>query len=66
MTIGLAFEKHIFEVENEKFTLVFWDTSGQERYRALSKGYFRDLDACIYVYDVTRPESLRDIDFWDK
>ena len=32
--------------------LHIWDTSGQERFRALSSIYYRDADAAILMFDM--------------
>ena len=42
-----------------------WDTAGQEKYRALTKMFYKDASIAILVYDITREESFEQIrDFW--
>jgi small GTP-binding protein len=43
-----------------------WDTAGQEKYKALTKNYYRDAVGAIVVYDVTRPETLESAKGWIK
>ena len=42
----------------------FWDTAGQERYRTLIKAYYRGSQACLVVFDVTRPETFEHVPYW--
>jgi small GTP-binding protein len=38
-----------------------WDTAGQEKYRSLTKIFYKDAGAAILVYDITRKESYEEI-----
>lgn len=33
-----------------------WDTAGQERFHTLGVSFYRGANACILVFDKTRPE----------
>ena len=42
-----------------------WDTAGQEKYRSLTKIFYKDAGAAILVYDITRKESYEEIQkYW--
>ena len=42
-----------------------WDTAGQEKYRALTKIFYKDAGVAILVYDITRRESFDEIkNYW--
>ena len=41
-----------------------WDTAGQEKYRSLSRMYYRGAAAAILVYDLTNPESFKGMQRW--
>ena len=42
-----------------------WDTAGQEKYRALSKIFYKDASAAILVYDITNKKSFDEIkEYW--
>jgi small GTP-binding protein len=42
-----------------------WDTAGQEKYRALTKIFYKDAGVAILVYDITRKESFEEIQkYW--
>ena len=49
--------------KNLKFEI--WDTAGQEKYRALSKMFYKDAAAAVLVYDITRKASFEEIkNYW--
>ena len=42
-----------------------WDTVGQEKFRSVTKSYFRKATAAIIVYDITKKHSFEEIkNFW--
>ena len=42
-----------------------WDTAGQERYRALTKMFYKDANAAVLVYDITRKDSFEEMqNYW--
>ena len=42
-----------------------WDTAGQERYRSLTKLFYKDSNAAILVYDITRHETFDELkNYW--
>ena len=42
-----------------------WDTAGQEKYRALTKIFYKDAAVAILVYDITRRKSFDEIkNYW--
>ena len=44
-----------------------WDTAGQERYRALTKMFYKDANAAIMVYDITRKDSFEELKtYWSQ
>ena len=62
-TIGAEFfEKNL----NKDVTLKIMDTAGQERFRSISKTYYRNSDGIIFVFDITNEESFKDLEYWLK
>ena len=63
-----SFETKIIKLDefNEKYIkLNIWDTAGQEKYRALSKIFYKEASAAILVYDTTNQKSFEEIkDYW--
>ena len=65
-TTGGTFSTKSVKCGNNK-TLKFeiWDTAGQERYRALTKMFYKDANAAVLVYDITRKDSFEEIqNYW--
>ena len=64
-TVGLDFftKDEIFE-NNKIIRVKIWDTAGQERYKALTKGFFRNAQGIILVYDVSNYDSFRHLENW--
>ena len=50
--------------DTTKVKLHIWDTSGQDRFRAMTSLYYRDAQAAILVYDVGNNGSFENIKFW--
>ena len=53
----MAFDE--FQRKTIKFEI--WDTAGQEKYRSLTKIFYKDAGVAILVYDITRKESFDEI-----
>ena len=51
------------EVE-KKFDIQLWDTAGQERFRAITKGYYKDSQGLLLVYDITNRDSFNNVENW--
>ena len=51
--------------DNKILKFEIWDTAGQERYRALTKMFYKDANAAILVYDITRKISFEELQtYW--
>ena len=51
-------------INNQIYNLEIWDTIGQERYKHLTKLFFKGSKIVILVYDKSKKESFNKIDFW--
>ena len=59
-TKSLTYDKYHKEISFE-----IWDTAGQEKYRSLTKMFYKDATIAILVYDITRYDSFEQLrDFW--
>ena len=66
-TAGPSFNVKIMEFpeEKEKIKFEIWDTAGQEKYRSLTKIFYKDAGIAILVYDITRRETFEEIQkYW--
>ena len=53
------------EYDGKSIKFEIWDTAGQEKYRSLTKIFYKDAGAAILVYDITRKESYEEIQkYW--
>ena len=53
------------EFNGKSIKFEIWDTAGQEKYRALTKIFYKDAGVAILVYDITRKESFEEIQkYW--
>lgn len=62
-TAGASFVSKTMYFDNYDKTMKFeiWDTAGQEKYRSLSKIFYKDATVAILVYDITRKQSFEEI-----
>ena len=65
-TTGGTFSTKSVVCDNGKILkFEIWDTAGQERYRALTKMFYKDANAAVLVYDITRKDSFEEIqNYW--
>ncbi len=68
-TIGTKVSKKVVDVfvngEDVEVQLYIWDIMGQKNYRdALKEAYFHGADALLGVADITRKETLYELDEW--
>ena len=66
-TTGASYASKIIEFADYKKSLQFqiWDTAGQEKYRGLTKLFYKDAKIVILVYDITRRKSFEEIkNYW--
>jgi small GTP-binding protein len=65
-TMGSAYLKKKMHVQKKgDFVLEIWDTAGQEKYRSITKIFYKEASAVIVVFDITRKETFESIvHFW--
>ncbi|KAJ9151672.1 GTP-binding protein YPTC4 [Coniochaeta hoffmannii] len=61
-TIGVEFASKIIKVgtgaRRKRIKLQLWDTAGTERFRSVSRSYYRGAAGAVLVYDVTSRKSF--------
>ncbi|KAF9130196.1 hypothetical protein KI688_000289 [Linnemannia hyalina] len=65
-TIGAAFLTQKCRLEDKVIKFEIWDTAGQERFHSLAPMYYRNAQAAVIVYDVTKASSLEKAKSWVK
>ena len=63
-TIGLDFKSKKIEYKGKTFELRIYDTAGQEKFRAVSRQYYKNAEGIILVYDVTERATFLQIENW--
>jgi small GTP-binding protein len=64
-TIGLDYRLKMVKVSNDDIVkLQIWDTAGQDRFRAITKNYYKGAHGIILIYDVTNQNSFNNIKNW--
>ncbi len=65
-TVGFEFLLLYYIVNDAKIKLQIWDTCGQEMYRSLVQGFYRNTSLAILVYDISNKSSYDNLDNWLK
>ena len=64
-TIGLDYRLKTMTLKNGKnIKLQIWDTAGQDRFRAITKNYYKGANGIILIYDVTNVQSYENVKNW--
>ena len=60
-TLGIDFKTKIITINNSLIKLQIWDTAGQEKFRTITKSYYKDANGIILTYDISNSDSLKNI-----
>lgn len=63
-TTGPEFAVKTLEIEKKVIKAQIWDTSGQEKFNAITKGYYRAAVGALLVYDVTKQSTFDNCHKW--
>lgn len=63
-TIGFVFHSISINANNQIYYAKLYDTAGQERFRSITKSYYKNLDGIILVYDITDLQSFTNLSAW--
>ncbi len=64
LTIGVDFHVKTIDLQGKKIKLQIWDVGGEERFRFLLPTYCLGANAAVFLYDVTRSQTLDNIGEW--
>lgn len=56
--------KIINEDSNTSIRMDIWDTAGQEKFRSLTRQYYRDSQGAIIVFDITKKKTFDSLQTW--
>ena len=64
-TIGLDYRLRSMRLKSGKsIKLQIWDTAGQDRFRAITKNYYKGSHGIILIYDITNTQSFENVKTW--
>ena len=63
-TIGVDFKNKIIEIDGHKVKLQIWDTAGQEKFKAITKAYYRGAHGILVVFDIANQDSFSHTESW--
>ena len=64
-TIGLDYRlKSMVSKSGKNIKLQIWDTAGQDRFRAITKNYYKGANGIILIYDVTSQKTFDNVKNW--
>ena len=63
-TFSNSFLEKKFQINNKVYKLQIWDTIGQEKYRHLTKLFFKNSKIVILVYDKSDKRSFKGMQYW--
>ena len=63
-TIGVEFKSFPCKCGEDWVKLDIWDTAGQEKFRAISKAYFRNSVGAVLVFSLTDKNSFDSLSQW--
>eukprot|EP00475_Leptophrys_vorax_P020442 TRINITY_DN2796_c0_g1_i1.p1 TRINITY_DN2796_c0_g1~~TRINITY_DN2796_c0_g1_i1.p1 ORF type:complete len:217 (-),score=40.64 TRINITY_DN2796_c0_g1_i1:142-792(-) len=67
LTVGVDFKvKNIQRDNGERIRVQIWDTAGVERFRSITKSYFKGANGVILVYDVTSRNTFDMVTNWTR
>ena len=52
------------EYQKEDFNIILYDTAGQERYRSITKSYFKNSDIVFIIYNICYRKTFDDVEIW--
>ena len=64
-TIGLDYKLKNVQLDDGKIVKIqIWDTAGQDRFRSITRNYYKGAHGIIVMYDVTNKKSFDNVKNW--
>ena len=63
-TIGMDKRFKRLEINNKDVDVFFTDTAGEERFRSLTKMFYKDADGIFIGFSLTEKNTLESINYW--
>ena len=63
-TIAAGFAKVLYQYNGREVYLYLWDTSGEEKFQATTKMYYKDTNLALLMFDISNKESFVKVPLW--
>lgn len=61
-TIGVKVDKKIIHLNGQSVSILLWDIAGEQNQEKVPSSYFLGASTIIYVIDLTRPSTYKNLD----
>jgi len=58
-TVGIDFRQKTIQVGGSIVKVQIFDTAGQERFKTITKAYYRNADGALLIYDISNAGSFK-------
>ena len=65
-TMGIDFKVKTIELNNKKYKIFFFDTTGEERFKTIAVNAVKSADGILLMYDITKRPTFEAISGWMK
>ena len=65
-TIGVDFKSKEITLNDKKYKIIFYDTTGEERFRSIAVNTVKNAHGIVLMYDITKKKTFEDISLWMK
>ena len=65
-TTSPSYFSKLITVGNQTILVNIWDTAGQEQFRSMNKIYIKKSNIVLFIYDITRKKTFKELSFWVK
>ena len=63
-TIGMDIRIKKLEINKTDINISITDTAGQERFRSITKMFYKGADGILVGFDLTEPNTLEQVNYW--
>ena len=64
-TIGLDYKLKSVQLDDGNIIKIqIWDTAGQDRFRSITKNYYKGAHGIILIYDITTKQTFQNVKNW--
>ena len=61
MTIGISHSWKVISVDNLRLKLNIWDTAGQEKYKTITRNYYKNTNGAVIAFSIDSRESFSSV-----